>query len=130
MAAETGLQTDVWVCPGVWIPNRGYTQVFEYARAFGSPNGATYRRLDPQPRLHTGVWSPNRGYTQVSGVPNRSYTQVFGVPGGRSCKLPIGSGELSSCMLSIGLGSNCERGKGGRPLASNGFGSEANAKHS
>ena len=67
--AETGLHTDVWVCPGVWIPNLGYTQVFEYAKAFGSPSGATYRRLDPQPRLHTGVWSPNRGYTQVFGSP-------------------------------------------------------------
>ena len=80
MAGETGLQTGVWVCPGVWIPNRGYTQVFEYARAFGYPNGATYRRLDSQPRLHTGVWSPNRGYTRVFGVPNRGYTRVFGVP--------------------------------------------------
>ena len=87
MAAETGLQTGVWVCPGVWIPNRGYTQVFEYARAFVSPNGATYRRLDPQPRLHTGVWSPDRSYTRVSG--NWSYTRVFGVPNGRSCKLPV-----------------------------------------
>ena len=30
MEAETGLHTGVWVCPGVWIPNRGYGQVFEY----------------------------------------------------------------------------------------------------
>ena len=58
-----------WVCPGVWIPNWGYTQVFEYAQAFGSPTGATYRRLDPQLWLHTGVWIPNRGYTQVFGSP-------------------------------------------------------------
>ena len=77
--------------------------MFEYARAFGSPNGATYRRLDPQPRLHTGVWIPNRGYTRVFGSPtaatngcldpqprlhtgvwrpNRGYTQVFGSPTG------------------------------------------------
>ena len=51
---ETGLHTGVWVRPGDWIRNRGYTQVFEYAQAFGSPSGATYRRLRPQP-----------GYTQV-----------------------------------------------------------------
>ena len=91
MSVEKGLQPGVWVCPGVWIPNQGYTQVFEYARAFVSPNGVTYRRLDPQPRLHTGVWSPNRSYTRVSGVPNRGYTRVFGVPNGRSCKLPSGT---------------------------------------
>ena len=30
-------------------------------------------------------------------------------------KLNIGSGKLSSCMLSIGLGPKCEQGKGGRP---------------
>ena len=89
MEAETGLHTGVWVCPGVWIANQGYIQVFEYAQAFGSPTGATYRRLDPKPRLHTGVWSPNRGYTRVFGVPNRGYTRVFGVPNGRSCKLPV-----------------------------------------
>ena len=69
--------TGVWVCPGVQIHNLGYTQVFEYARAFGSPNGATYRRLDPQPGLHMGVWNPNRGYTRVFGVPNRGYTGVW-----------------------------------------------------
>ena len=78
-----------WVCPGVWIPNQGYIQVFECALAFGSPTGATYRRLDPKPRLHTGVWSPNRGYTWVFGVPNQGYTRVFGVPNRRSCKLPV-----------------------------------------
>ena len=45
-------------------------------------------------------------------------------------RLNIGSGKLSSCMLSIGFGPKCEQGKGGRhPLASNGFGSEANAEH-
>ena len=52
MEAETGLHTGVWVCPGVWIPNRGYTQVFEYAQASGSQLG-----------LFTDVWIPNRGYT-------------------------------------------------------------------
>ena len=30
-------------------------------------------------------------------------------------RLNIGSGKLSSCMLSIGLGPKCEQGKGGRP---------------
>ena len=83
-ATETppGLHTGVWVYAGVWIPSWGYTQVLEYARAFGSPTGATYRRLDPQtastyrcfgfpaatthgcldpqPGLHTGVWSPKQ----------------------------------------------------------------------
>ena len=46
-------------------------------------------------------------------------------------RLNIGSGKLSSCMLSIGLGPKCEQGKGGQPppLALNGFGSEANAEH-
>ena len=45
-------------------------------------------------------------------------------------RLNIGSGKLSSCMLSIGLGPKCEQGKGGsRPLALNGFGSSANAEH-
>ena len=29
--------------PGVWIPNQGYIRVMEYAQAFGSPNGATYK---------------------------------------------------------------------------------------
>ena len=46
-------------------------------------------------------------------------------------RLNIGSGKLSSCMLSIGLGPKCEQGKGGAapPLALNGFGSSANAEH-
>ena len=82
------------------VLNWGYTQVFEYARVFGSPTATTYRRLDPQPRLHTGVWIPSRSYTQVFGVstaathrclesqprlhtgvwsPNRGYTRVSGV---------------------------------------------------
>ena len=65
MEAKTGLHIGVWVYPGVWIPIWGYTQVFENARAFGSPTGAMYRRLVPQPRLHTDVWIPNRGYIQV-----------------------------------------------------------------
>ena len=30
-------------------------------------------------------------------------------------RLNIGSGKLSSCMLSIGLGPKCEQGKGERP---------------
>ena len=30
-------------------------------------------------------------------------------------RLNIGSGKLSSCMLSIGLGPKCEQGKGGSP---------------
>ena len=50
------------------MPDRGYTQVLEFAQAFKSPSRAMYRRLDPQPRLHTGVWSPSRGYTWVFGV--------------------------------------------------------------
>lgn len=33
--------------------NQDYTWVFEYAQAFGSPNGATCRRLGPQPELHS-----------------------------------------------------------------------------
>ena len=45
-------------------------------------------------------------------------------------RLNIGSGKLSSCMLSIGLGPKCEQGKGVQPpLALNGFGSSANAEH-
>ena len=45
-------------------------------------------------------------------------------------RLNIGSGKLSSCMLSIGLEPKCEQGKGGQPpLALNGFGSSANAEH-
>ena len=45
-------------------------------------------------------------------------------------RLNIGSGKLSSCMLSIGLGPKCEQGKGGQPpLALNGFWSSANAEH-
>ena len=45
-------------------------------------------------------------------------------------RLNIGSGKLSSCMLSIVLGPKCEQGKGGFPaLALNSFGSSANAEH-
>ena len=41
-------------------------------------------------------------------------------------RLNIGSGKLSSCMLSIGRGPKCEQGKGGSPpLALSGFGSLA-----
>ena len=41
-------------------------------------------------------------------------------------RLNIGSGKLSSCMLSISLGPKCEQGKEGElPLALNGFGSSA-----
>ena len=69
---KLGLHTGVQVCPGVWIPNRGYIQ------AFGSPTAATYRCLDSQPRRHTSVWIPSWGYTRV-----------FGVPNGRLCKLPL-----------------------------------------
>ena len=45
--------------------------------------------------------------------------------------LNIGSGKLSSCMLSIGLGPKCEQGKGGAapPLALNGFGFSTHAEH-
>ena len=44
-------------------------------------------------------------------------------------RLNIGSGKLSLCMLSIGLGPKCEQGKGGHPpLALNGFGSSATAE--
>ena len=35
LLSQPGLHTGLWVCPGVWIPNRGYTHVFECARAFG-----------------------------------------------------------------------------------------------
>ena len=45
-------------------------------------------------------------------------------------RLNIGSGKLSSCMLSIGRGPKAVKGKGGRaPLALFAFGSEANAEH-
>ena len=45
-------------------------------------------------------------------------------------RLNIGSGKLSSCILSIGLRPKCEQGKGGQlPLALNIFGSSANAEH-
>ena len=46
-------------------------------------------------------------------------------------RLNIGSGKLSSCMLSIGLGHKCEQGKGGQPppLVLNGFGSSAIGEH-
>ena len=46
-------------------------------------------------------------------------------------RLNIGSGKLSSCMLSIGRGPKAVQGKGGGlpPLALNGFGSLANAEH-
>ena len=47
-------------------------------------------------------------------------------------RLNIGSGMLSSCMLSIGLGPKYEQGKGGGlppPLALFAFGYEANAEH-
>ena len=103
---------------GLWGPRKlkwGYTQVFGYTKAVGSPTGATHgclsmpRRLDPQTGLRTGVWIPNCGYTWVFGFPtaathrcldpqpglhtgvwspNRGYTRVFGVPNGRLCKLP------------------------------------------
>ena len=33
-------------------------------------------------------------------------------------RLNIGSSKLSSCMLSIGLGSKCEQGKGWQPMLS------------
>ena len=45
-------------------------------------------------------------------------------------RLNIGSGKLSSCMLSIGRGAKAVQGKGGAaPLALFAFGSEANAEH-
>ena len=66
---------------GVWISNRGYTQVF------GSATGATHGRLDPQLGLHIGVWIRNRGYTRAFGFLIGA-TRVFVVPNGRSCKLP------------------------------------------
>ena len=58
MAPERGLRAGDWVHTGVGIPNRGYTRVFEYDQAFGSPIGATHRCLESQPGLHTGVWIP------------------------------------------------------------------------
>ena len=57
---QLGLHTGVRVCPGVWIPKRGYVQ------AFGSPTAATHGCLESQPRLHTGVWSPKRAIVQVA----------------------------------------------------------------
>ena len=82
MKAARGLYTGVWVCSGVWIPNRGYKQVFGYAQAFwihnwgyikvfGLPTWAAQVCLDPQPWLHKGVWIPNRGYTKAFGCPNK-----------------------------------------------------------
>ena len=59
--SQQGLRT------GVWIPNRGYIQVF------GFPTAATHRCLDPQPRLHTGVWSPKRAIVQVATVYCKSH---------------------------------------------------------
>ena len=45
-------------------------------------------------------------------------------------RLNIGSGKLSSCMLSIGRGPKAVQGKGGLPpLALFAFGCEANAEH-
>ena len=46
-------------------------------------------------------------------------------------RLKIGSGKLSSCMLSIGQGPKAVQGKGegAAPLAKNGFGPSANAEH-
>ena len=45
-------------------------------------------------------------------------------------RLNIGSGKLSSCMLSIGRGPKAVQGKGWLPpLALFAFGSEANAEH-
>ena len=45
-------------------------------------------------------------------------------------RLNIGSGKLSSCMLSIGQGPKCEQGKERPPpLAMNSLGSMANAEH-
>ena len=64
MKAQMGLHTGVWVRPGVWIPNRGYTQVFEYTQAFGFPTAATHGCLDLHPGLHTGVWSPTGAIVQ------------------------------------------------------------------
>ena len=45
-------------------------------------------------------------------------------------RLNIGSGKLSSCMLSIGRGPKAVQGKGGAgPFALFAFRSEANAEH-
>ena len=45
-------------------------------------------------------------------------------------RLNIGSGKLSSCMLSIGRGPKAVQGRGGLPpLALFAFGSSANAEH-
>ena len=77
-AAETGLHTGVWVCPGVWVPSRGYTRVFEYAQVFESPIGATHRCLESQPGLNTGVWIPTHKPGLHMGVwsPKRAIVQV------------------------------------------------------
>ena len=64
---------------GPWQLKRGYTQVFGYTRALSSPTGATHRyaqasgsplgalysRLEPQPQLRKRVRIPNQGYTQA-----------------------------------------------------------------
>ena len=76
MAAETGLHRGVWVYPGLWIPNWGLIQMYEYAQVFGSPIGATHRCSESQPRLHTGVWIPNRGYEKVVWSPKQAIVQV------------------------------------------------------
>ena len=71
-----------WKLAGVplapWTLKRGYTRVFGYSKAFGSPTRATHgclsipRRLEPQMRLRTGVWIPNQGYKQVFAIPTRA----------------------------------------------------------
>ena len=49
--------------------HRGYTQVFGYIQALGSPTGAIHkcssipRCLDPQTGRRTGDWIPKWGYT-------------------------------------------------------------------
>ena len=91
------------------------------------------RCLDSQPRLHTGVLDPQPELDTGVGIPNRGYTQASAghVAKISMLRLNIGSGKLSSCMLSIGRGPKAVQGKGGGlpPLALFAFGSEANAEH-
>ena len=78
-----------WVCQGDWIPNQGYIQVFECARAFQSPTvttydvfsqaAAVYRCLESKPGLLTGVWNGNWAIVQVTKtgkLQQKAYTTV------------------------------------------------------
>ena len=86
---------------------------------------------------HSGGTFLRRGATLAGacGVPEQCSEHSWACSGHVAkismLRLNIGSGKLSSCMLSIGLGPKCEQGKGvvAAPLALFAFGSEANAEH-